>query len=79
MEFDQIKAAVKEVMDERMKEFYIEREKHYQHHQFLEGFIAWTSSIKSTVLKTIVGLVVTALIGLVVLGFAVWGKRNIGQ
>lgn len=79
MEFDQIKAAVKEVMDERMKEFYIDRETHYQDHQFLKGLREWTASIRSTTIRTIISLFVTALIGFLVLGFVVWGKRNIGQ
>jgi hypothetical protein len=79
VEYDEIKAAVKEVMDVRMKEFYIDREEHYQDHQFLKGLREWSDGIKSTTIKTLVTLVVTALIGFVVLGFIVWGKKKMGQ
>ena len=79
MELDQIKAAVKEVMDDRMKEFYIDRETHYQDHQFLKGLREWTDGIKSTTWRTVIGLFVTALIGFLVLGFIMWGKKNIGS
>lgn len=78
MEIDQIKAAIKEIMDERMKEFYIDRETHYQDHQFLKGLREWMGNIKSTTIRTCVGLIVTALIGLLVLGFIMWGRKNIG-
>lgn len=76
MEAEQIKAAIKEVMDERMKEFYIDREEHYLDHQFLHGLREWTGSIRSTTVKTVVSIFVAALIGLMIMGFVVWGKNH---
>lgn len=36
-DYDAIKQAVKDAMKEEMKAFYIDREEHYQHHQFIKG------------------------------------------
>ncbi|MEP9411525.1 MAG: hypothetical protein HRF42_08980 [Candidatus Brocadia sp.] len=67
MDIDQLKAVIKEALDERIKEFYIDRETHYQDHQFIKELRDWTESIKSTTIKTVVGLFVAALIGLLLL------------
>lgn len=67
-----IAEAVKSAIDERAEKFYIPSEKHYQDHMFLEDLISWTDEIKATTLRTIVKSFVTAIIILIVLGFAWW-------
>ncbi len=78
MEKEQLKAALKEALQEEVKSFYIEREQHYQDHLFIKELRELFTSIKSTTSRTIVGIVITALIGLIVLGFIFWGKKHIG-
>jgi hypothetical protein len=66
-----IKEAVREAFQEELKAFYIDRETHYQHHQFLGGIIKWCEQCKSIVLKTIVTAVVGGVIALLVIGYSI--------
>lgn len=73
---DELKAAIKEALDEEIKPFYIDRERHYQDHQFLESLQNWVGSIGSATLKTLISTVVAGLLILLLLGFVFWGKKN---
>lgn len=69
MERDAIKEAVKEALGEELKAFYVDREIHYQHHEFLKSWIVWSQQCKSVIMKTVMSGLVMALLGLIVLGF----------
>ena len=62
-----------------LKTFYIDRETHYKDHQFLGDLREWVDSIKSTTIRTVVTAVVLAMIGLLVGGFLLWGKKKMGS
>ncbi len=64
-----IKDAVKEAFKEELKQFYVDRETHYQHHQFITEWINWTQQCKSIALKTILTFFMAAALGLMTLGF----------
>jgi len=70
-----IKRAVSEAMAEQMKDFYLEREKHYQHHEFIEDLIQWRDSSKSTCLRDLANIIVAGAVGLMLLGFIAWGSK----
>lgn len=74
-----VKAAIKETFDEEIKPFYIDRERHYQDHLFITDMREWISSIHNTTTKTIVGILITAGLSLLVLGFIFWGKNHWGK
>ena len=74
---DIIKEAVKEALADEIKRFYVDREQHYQDHLFIKDFRDWCQGIKSTIWKTLAKIVVTIVIGLIVLGFILWGRANI--
>ena len=69
MEREAIKEAVKEALGEELKSFYVDRETHYKHHEFIEEWIGWTKQCKSVVLKTLMSGFLMALLGLIALGF----------
>ena len=77
-ELDTIKTAVRDVMQEEMKAFYIDREEHYQHHQFIKGLKTSIEGCQSLVgritLITIIGGIATVL----VLGVVAWIKKSLG-
>ena len=79
MELDTIKTAVRDVMQEEMKAFYIDREEHYQHHQFIKGLKTGIEGCQSLVgritLITIIGGVATVL----VLGVVSWIRKQVGM
>ena len=69
MEREAIKEAVKEALSEELKSFYVDREIHYKHHEFLTDWIEWTAQCKSVALKTVVTLVIGTMFGLMAIGF----------
>lgn len=73
---EEIKQAVIEALDDRLKEFYIDRETHYQDHLFIQVFRKWSTETKSAILKTIATGLIAILGGLLVLGFVMWGKKH---
>ncbi len=73
--YDVIKKAVTEAMNEQMKDFYIDREKHYQHHEFISGMIEWSQSWKSTCLRAMANAIVLGIIGLLIYGYIAWGGK----
>ena len=77
-ELDIIKTAVRDVMQEEMKAFYIDREEHYQHHQFIKGLKTGIEGCQSMVgritLITIIGGIATVL----VLGVVAWIRKQVG-
>ena len=78
-DLDTIKSAVKEAMKEEMQAFYIDREEHYQHHQFIKGLKTGIEGCQSLVgritLITIIGGVATVL----VLGIVAWIRKQVGM
>lgn len=78
-ELEEIKAAVKEGLQESVAQFYIERERHYQDHQFVSDLRELFDGIRSTATKTIVGILITSIIGLLILGFVFWGRHQWGK
>ena len=79
MELETIKDAMRDVMQEEMKAFYIDREEHYQHHQFIKGLKTGIEGCQSLVgritLITIIGGVATVL----VLGVVSWIRKQVGM
>lgn len=77
-ELDTIKTAVRDVMQEETKAFFIDREEHYQHHQFIKGLKTGIEGCQSLVgritLITIIGGVAIVL----VLGVVAWIRKQVG-
>lgn len=78
-EIEKIKAAVKESLQESVAQFYVDRERHYQDHQFVADLRDFFENIRGTATKTIVGILITSVVGLLILGFIVWGKNHLGK
>jgi len=67
----EIKEAVGEAIDEKMRDFYIDRETHYKQHEFLGDMMQWVDDCKSTASKTIVRILVYGIIGTIMIGFCI--------
>lgn len=76
MDAEDVKKAVGEILDEKLSALYIDREKHFHHHEFVESIIKLSDRVSSTFIKTIVSTVVISLFSLLVLGLILWGKKN---
>lgn len=69
MTAEEIKAAVREVLEEERKQFWVSPETHYQHHEYLEGWIWMMGIAKKSIVIAFATGVVSGLLGLVWLGF----------
>ena len=67
-EIAEIARVVVAAIDTKTTEFYVAREKHYQHHEFLNEFIGLMKTSKQTATKVIIVVTVSAVIGLMVAG-----------
>ena len=69
-----VEAGVKAALEDKLKPFYIDRERHWEQHKFLGEWMDWTKQCKSVVLKAVLGTVAVAAIGLMAIGFIVKHK-----
>jgi len=69
-----LKKVVSEVIDDKFASFYIDPEKHYQEHLWLSNLICWSDKAKTTVMRTVIGIIVTSMLGLLVIGFVLFYK-----
>lgn len=72
-----IKSAVVEALEEKLGEFYIEREKHFQHHQFIDGVMTFSENIKSTACKTVITTMIIGTATIILMGLIAWIRKNI--
>ncbi len=72
-----IKEAVSEAIDEKFGAFYIDREKHYEHHQFLDNVLCYSKKIKGTACKTMVNIIIYGVGGLILLGIVAWIRQHL--
>ena len=64
-----IRDDIKEAVHENLGAYKIPKEQHYLDHLFITEWREWQSTIKSTVLKTVIGVVITAIGMLLFYGF----------
>ena len=71
-----IKDVIKEAMKEETHEFWIDRETHYKQHEFISSWMLWSDRISSTVVSSIVKGLVIFILGLLAIGFAIFGFKK---
>lgn len=59
------------VLEEKNKEFYVNRKQHYEDHMWLHEMLKWSNEIKSSVLKCFVKAIVVGVIALLITGFLI--------
>lgn len=72
---EEMRAAVEEAIDGRLKEFWVDRELHYKHHDFIDKWMKWCDDASTTFRRSIIKAIVISVLGLIALGFFVkFGK-----
>jgi hypothetical protein len=69
-----IASGVNKAIDTKTKDFYVERETHWKHHEALGEFIDFFVLAKKTAWRTFVGFIVLTILSLI--GLGMWGKFN---
>ncbi len=65
----EIKEVVEEAIDDKLKEFWVDRELHYKHHAFIDKWMQWSDDATKTIRHTILKAIVLFFLGLLVVGF----------
>lgn len=68
---EDLKAAMKEVLEEARASFYVPPEQHFKDHEFIKWLRGLFGNIANVTTKTVVKTVVTAIIGFIVIGVLV--------
>ena len=64
----EIKEAVAEAIDEKLSQFWVNRELHFEHHQFIDRWMKWSDEASKTIWTTLIKAVVLFVLGLIALG-----------
>lgn len=75
-EITDLKTLVKEAINEEVHEFWVERETHYKHHEFIESWIKWTDRVSNAAVQTLIKSVIIFFLGLLAIGFAIFGFKK---
>ena len=65
---DEVKSAVEEVIDKKLSQFWVDRELHYKHHEFIDRWMKWADEATKTIWTTLIKTVVLFILGLIALG-----------
>lgn len=68
----ELKLLLCEVVDERMEELYIDRERHHNEHMWIQDMMRWSNEIKSSILKCVIKTMVVGIIAVLITGFLVY-------
>ena len=71
-----VKKVVKEAMAEEREDFYIDREQHYKHHDFIENLSQLISGTKSTIWRTVIKIFVWGGLIIFLFGLLTWFKLS---
>lgn len=71
MTTDDIKKAVRDVLEEEHKLFWVSPETHYQHHEWVKGWIKTTNIAKKSIIVAFAAGLVSGLLGIIWLGIQV--------
>ena len=66
---EELKSAVEEAIDEKLSQFWVDRELHYKHHEFIDKWMKWADDASKTVWHSIIKAIVLFVLGLIALGF----------
>lgn len=71
-----IRDLIKESVHENLGAYVIPKDQHYKDHLWLSEWREWQDNIKSNFWKEVVRTVLMVIMGLLLLGFILFGKSN---
>jgi len=75
-DIEELKKVVKEAIHAELSMYKVDKEEHYRDHLFLRDLREWYADIRSSFWKSVVGALVMAFLGLLLIGLIFWGKAN---
>ena len=72
-----VSTAVAVAVEKELGQYKVPKEQHYQDHMWIKEVMEWTDTIKNSVVKSAVNIMVLGFFGILLLGFIFWGKSNL--
>ena len=79
MEKEEIIIAVQEAITKELGQYKVNKEIHYLDHLWIKEMREWMDSIKSEFWKTVVRTIIRTIIIFMLIGFGIWGVKQIGH
>lgn len=73
---ESVKQAVRDSIKEELGSYKMPKEQHYEDHRWVAQQREWQIEIKKWSVKSLIGLMITAMGGLIYLGFVLFGRIN---
>lgn len=64
-------------VEKELGQYKVPKEQHYQQHLWIKDMMDWSDTIKNSAIKSVVGVIVVGVLGIMMLGFIFWGKNNL--
>ena len=74
----EIREDIRIAVHENLGAYKIPKEQHYIDHEWIKGLREWQDTTTSTIWKTALAIIMSGVATLLVYGFILWGKKNIG-
>lgn len=68
MDCDELKKMIETVLDNKFKEYWVDRESHYKQHEFIGKWMKWCDLASDTIWKSIIRWVVLGILSLILVG-----------
>lgn len=68
---EELKNIIDESLDNKFKQYWVDRELHYKHHEFIDKWMKWTDDATKTIWNSILKAVILGILALIALGFFV--------
>lgn len=68
----QMEEVVRDTIHTELGEYKVPKKQHYKDHLFLEDLRYWHGQVRSSFIKTIIGVIAVGLITLILLGVKAW-------
>lgn len=66
---EDIKSVIDESLDSKFREYWVDRELHYKHHEFIDKWMRWADDASKTIWGTLLRGFVLFIMALIALGF----------
>ena len=74
---DIVAMAVAVAVEKELGAYKVPKEQHYKDHLWINQMLDWQDTIKSSLVRSTVGIIIAGAFGLMLFGFIFWGKNNI--
>lgn len=74
-ELEKVTEAITAAVEKELGQYKVPKEQHYQDHLWIASMREYQELFRNSAIRTIVGIVISGIIGIFLIGFFVWNKQ----